>query len=193
MLTDYTVVFGGSFDPPHAGHQAIISWLIDSLDAKEVKVCPTFEHCFGKKMESFISRAHMCHAMVSDIKRAGAYIVEASMPRPNLTKNLLKHFKDSGIEKLAVVIGADNLNQIHKWNGWDEVVKLAKVVAVGRPGYEMEESYPFDVDIYPVGISTISSTEIRKRLIESKSLEGFVPMKVAEYIKENGLYQCQQS
>lgn len=189
MLTDYTVIFGGSFDPPHSGHQAIIHWLVDSLDAKEVKVCPTFEHCFGKKMENFIDRAHMCWRMTDDTKRAGTYIIEASMPKPNLTRNLLKHFRDSGIEKLAVVIGADNLNQIHRWDGWDEVIKLAKVIAIGRPGYDMQDSYPFDVDIYPVGISTISSTEIRKRLEKGKSLEGFVPLKVAEYIKSKNLYK----
>ena len=193
MLTKYKVIFGGSFDPPHSGHQAISSWLVDSLDADEVIVCPTYEHCFGKKMESFHHRYNMCQEMMQSLpKRVYVDAIEEHMPKPNMTKNLLKHYKNSGVNKLAVVIGADNLNQIHKWNGWDEVVQLAKVIAIGRPGYELKDSYPFDVEVYPVGISTISSTEIRQRILEGKSLDGFVPYHVNTYIKENGLYQCQK-
>ena len=86
------------------------------------------------------------------------------------------------------MIGADNLNQIDKWERWDEVVSMAKIIAVGRPGYDMKKEYPFDTDIYPVGISTISSTEVKNRIQNGQSLMGFVPLEVGEYILLHRLY-----
>jgi len=191
LLTNHTVIFGGAFDPPHSGHQAIISWLVESLDAERVILCPTYEHYFGKKMVDFNHRIAMCR-FLEDHYFPRVYVdeIEKDLPKPNLTRNLLSHYdKIKARSKLATVIGADNLNQIHKWNGWDEVVRLAKIVAVGRPGFETKGEQSFDVDIYNVGISTISSTEVRKKLSNKESLDGFVPHKVNQYIKEYGLYQ----
>ena len=92
-LKDYTIIFGGSFDPPHSGHQAIIGWLINSLGAKEIIVCPTFQHCFGKQLSEFDRRLTMCDIMIEPFKhKCWVSDVEYSMPSPNLTANLLKTF-----------------------------------------------------------------------------------------------------
>lgn len=192
LLSNHIVIFGGAFDPPHSGHQAIVSWLVESLDAKKVILCPTFEHYFGKKMTDFNHRVAMCKFLEHHyFPRVSVDEIEKDLPRPNLTKNLLGFFDKikRKNESLATVIGADNLGQIHRWNGWDEVLKLAKVVAIGRPGFEVKENYSFDVDIYQVGISTVSSTEVRNKLARNESLEGFVPHKVNSYIKEYNLYK----
>lgn len=190
MLNEHTVIFGGSFDPPHSGHAAMIGWLLNSLNAKKVMVCPTAMHCFGKDLAPFDYRLTMCELMVRPFKnRARVSDIEYFLPKPNLTYNLLNSFKDAGDDKLAVVIGADNLNQIDKWEKWDEVIKIAKVVAVGRPGYELKDEYPFDVDVYPVGISTISSTEVKERVSKYKKLDGFVPHEVNNFILDYGVYR----
>lgn len=192
LLKDYSVIFGGSFDPPHVGHQAIVMWLVDSLNAGEVIIAPTFNHCFGKNLSDFEHRMKMCKEAFSRYKdRVTVSVAEKHMPQPNITHNLLQWYAQSR-DNLAVVIGADNLGQIHRWQDWDKVVKIAKVIAIGRPGFEdsyaLEREYDFDVDIYPVGISTVSSTEVREKILLGEPLDGFVSVEVAKYIKEHELY-----
>jgi len=188
-LSGHTVLFGGSFDPPHVGHGAICQWLVEALRAKRVIVAPTFEHCFGKKLTDFDHRVLMCMRMTKSIDRCEVSIAEEFAPRPNYTINLIKHFLDGHPgTPLAVIVGSDLLSQIDKWERWDEVAKLVKIVAIGRPGYNTESMFP-DIKIYPVGISTVSSSEVRERILNKESLDGFVSYNVKEYILSNELYQ----
>lgn len=190
MLTDNVVIFGGSYDPPHIGHVAIVMWMIDALDAKNIVVAPTYSHYFGKDLSDFNHRVEMCKLAFNRYKdKVIISTVEKILPSPNLTYNLLNHYEEIYNDKLAVVIGADNLNQIHRWNMWDRVIEKAKIVAVGRPGFEIKDEYSFDAEIYPVGISTVSSTEVKNRISNNESLDGFVSKEVAEYIAEFKLYR----
>ena len=113
--------------------------------------------------------------------------MELTLPHPNYTVNLVKHFKEQTSNPLAVVVGGDCLSQLHTWERWDEIPELAKIVAIGRPGYNTECKLS-NVLFYPVGISTVSSSEVRNRISNNESLDGFVPYKVRDYIKQNGLY-----
>lgn len=189
IFTDHTVLFGGSFDPPHVGHQAICQWLIEALDAKRVIVVPTYEHCFGKKLTSFRHRVSMCRAMVQNMRNCDVSIAEEFTPRPNYTINLIHHHLEiNPNDKLAVVVGGDLLAQLHEWERWDEVPKLAKIIAIGRPGYNTRPSLS-NIDVYPVGISTVSSSEVREKLVNDEPLDGFVPLQVKEYILSHELYK----
>ena len=99
-LTNHIAIFGGSFDPPHFGHQLSCLWLISALNAKAVVVAPTFEHCFGKKLTDFNHRREMCERMCEllspmnagdDYDRREVWVsnIEARLPKPNLTYNLI--------------------------------------------------------------------------------------------------------
>jgi len=199
MLTNHTVIFGGSFDPPHSGHKAIVQWLITSLDANEVIVCPTYAHCFGKKLAPFHNRIEMCELAftppgLTDPALKNKIVVstaERGLPEPNLTFNLLKWYKSEKNTHLAFVIGADNLANIDKWDKWDECTKIAKVIAIGRPGFKVKEDYTFNHEVYSVGISTISSTEVRDRMTKRLPVDGFVPKPVRDYLhNKEDLYDC---
>lgn len=188
-LTDRTVLFGGSFDPPHVGHSAICQWLVDALNAKRVIVAPTFEHCFGKKLVDFEHRVLMSMMMTQSINKCEVSIAEEFAPRPNYTINLIKNFIDGHPNTpLAIIVGGDLLSQIDKWKHWDEVAKLVKIIGIGRPGYNTE-SILSGIKVYPIGISTVSSSEVRKRILNKESLDGFVSHRIKEYILSNELYQ----
>jgi len=183
MLTHHTVIFGGSFDPPHVGHQAIVMWLLQALDAKEVIICPTYAHCFGKKLVAFEERVKMCELAFATSK-VTVSTVEKGLPEPNLTFNLLKWYKAATNDApLAFVIGADNLVDVGKWDKWNECTDIAKVIAIGRPGFKLKEEYSFDHEVYPVGISTVSSSEVKDRITKGLSIDGFVPNSVKNYIQ----------
>jgi nicotinate-nucleotide adenylyltransferase len=185
-LTNHIAIFGGSFDPPHVGHQAICLWLKEALNAQEVIVAPTYKHCFGKKLTNFEHRLAMCKEMTANLVNVRVSKAELHLPQPNYTLNLVKFFSKE-YDKLAIVVGGDNLSQIHTWEKWNEIPKLAKIIACGRPGYNGETTLP-NVYFYPVGISTVSSTEVRNKIVNKLPLTGFVTKTVENYINEHNLY-----
>jgi len=196
-LTDYSVIYGGSFNPPHIGHQIACLWLMETLNAKEVLMVPTYKHAFGKKLESFEHRMKMCDEICrlwgSDEYPYPEYPgnvwacdVEKDLPHPNITLNTVEHLDDN--RKLAVAIGSDLVDQLDEWVGWDDVIKKAKVVVIGRSGsIRVQHDYP--IYEYPVDLSAISSSQVRDRIRRGKDITGLVPKSVKEYIEKNGLYK----
>ena len=198
-LTGYTILYGGSFNPPHIGHQIACMWLVEGLNAKEVVVLPTYKHAFGKELLSFEHRVNMCENMVSRLWPAsnhqGCYEpgkvwvsqLEKELPHPNITLNTVKKFRDTH-DKIAVAIGSDLLHGLDEWTGWSEVMDLAKVVVVGRTGAGHAD-HDYEMFEYPVELSAISSSQIRGQVRRDKDIVGLVPCGVRNYILENGLYK----
>ncbi len=188
-LTGYTIIYGGSFNPPHFGHAATCLWLMKCLNAYKVDVVPTYQHAFNKSLAPFIDRVVMCELMSAPWRNSevGVSQIEKYMPSPNLTINLVKSYLNT-TDKVAVAIGSDLLGEIDRWAKWDEVAELAKIVVVGRQGSEVSEcKYP--VINFPIHMPSISSTEIRNRIAERKDITGLVPVSVADYINHIGLYK----
>lgn len=189
-LTNHIAIYGGSFNPPHIGHEIACMWLTEALSAKEVIIAPTYKHYFGKNLIHFAHRLEMCKRMAItkafDIKVSEA---EAHLPQPNTTLNLLKFYRiwypDS---PFAVVVGSDLLPDLHKWHQWNEVADMAKIIVVGRSGNHTLALPPFEVHQYPIELSAVSSSEIRKRLSKDQDITGLVSRPIKQYILENDLY-----
>lgn len=193
-LKGYSVIYGGSFDPPHMGHRIASVWMIDALRAEEVIIVPTFQHAFGKKLTDFQHRVRMCmlanHHQDFNFTNGRVWVseIEETLPHPNFTINTLKAMMNDEFlsKKVAVAVGSDLLPNLHNWHGWDEVMKLAKIVVIGRQGSNVPSG--LDVFQYPIELSAISSSEIREKIMKGDDITGLVPYSVKEYIEANGLY-----
>jgi len=186
MLKDYTIIYGGSFNPPHFGHYFAAVWMVEALDAS-VCFAPVYEHTFGKKLASFNHRMSMCNKLSANSRgKIYASQIERRMPKPNITLNLVKEYLNV-TEKVAVAIGSDLVPQLDKWEGWDEVRRLAKIVVIGRAGANADDN---DNDFIwsPIEMPQVSSTEVRERIKAGKPITGMVLPGVEEYIHSNGLY-----
>jgi nicotinic acid mononucleotide adenylyltransferase len=82
-----------------------------------------------------------------------------------------------------LLIGADVLPSTDRWHRWDEVVRAAPPLVIGRQGYPVPEGCP-------VSIPNINSTDIRTQLSNASDVSGLVPKAVIAYIHERGLYEC---
>ena len=92
-LSNHIAIYGGSFSPPHIGHEIACSWLIHALNAKKVIVAPTYEHYFGKRLAHFGHRLKMCELMTQQFDdRIITWDAEKNLPHPNTTLNVLKYF-----------------------------------------------------------------------------------------------------
>ena len=118
---------------------------------------------------------------------------------PSYTVALLEHLgSELGSEhELALVVGMDVLHELHRWREPDRLLRLARLIALSRPGQrtvdpgELEARLPGAGDrimvISTIGVA-ISGTALRLRVAEGRPIRYLVPDPVAAYIAEHRLY-----
>ncbi|MCW8895784.1 MAG: nicotinate (nicotinamide) nucleotide adenylyltransferase [Sulfurimonas sp.] len=171
-------LFGGSFDPPHIGHEAIVKSLCNFKDIDKVIVMPTFLNPFKSKFYAPSSlRVKWLKKIFSDYKNVeiSSYEVEQKKAVTTITtvKHLLKSYK-----KIYLCLGADNLALLHKWHSYDELKELVTFVIAPRDGIEIPSEFlRLDID------ENISSTRLRED-IEISKLPKKCAQDIYKYYKE---------
>jgi len=117
--------------------------------------------------------------------------------------------------RLFFVMGADSFQEINTWREPARLLSSTDVIVVTRPGHGVNLSHLDDRfrstvvnlregetepqipdggnhHIYLTGYvnNSVSSTEIRQRVLDGKSIVGLVPPRVADYINKYELYRC---
>jgi nicotinate-nucleotide adenylyltransferase len=182
-------VFGGAFDPPHAGHVLVPALVLSLADVDRVVVVPSYNHAFGKNMVRFEHRMEMCEeafsiygtkVMVSSIEKD---IAQGSRPSYTLEtlKALQAGFRDAEVH---LVIGTDILSEADKWFRFDEIERNFRPIVIGRSGYLAPERR----DVLPE-LPDIRSKEIRKTLSNQGAMSPLIPLGVQAVIERHGLYR----
>ena len=182
-LSGCTVVYGGSFNPPHVGHQMTLLYLVHALDAARVLVVPSANHPFGKDLAPFDERVALCELMAEPFgERVSVSRAEAELGGMGRTYDLLVHLRAQlPHEKLVLSVGADILLETYKWHRWNDITAMVPVVVLGRRGYPPP-------DPPTVELPEVSSTQIRALRKKGESIRGLVPTAVARRIERRGLY-----
>ncbi len=176
-------IFGGSFNPPHLGHQVLCLMLLEACEVDEVWLVPTYRHTFGKALAPFEHRQAMCERMAAPFGvRALVSHVERDLDADTsrMLDTLQELERRHPEHEFRLAIGADILLETDKWHRWQEVIALAPPLIFGRRGYAGG-----DLPAPP----EISSTLIRERLAAGKSAVPLVPRSVQDYADEHGLYR----
>lgn len=168
---------GGSFDPPHAGHAAVLRWLIKDNPAKldDIWILPVVQHAFAKDMAPYKDRAALVQAMIEDLRREPDLrinrdwankqgfmptleVVEVEEPH---TVDALEHLHAQHPNtEFVLVFGEDCVADRNSWKNWDQVVALAEILVVSREGFKTVEGFT----VHDIGGPEVSSTDIRERL-----------------------------
>jgi nicotinate-nucleotide adenylyltransferase len=92
---------------------------------------------------------------------------------------------------LFFITGADALNKILSWKDAELIFKLAHLIGVTRPGFELSDAHlPADtVSLVQVPAMSISSTDCRRRVAEGQPIHYLVPDGVVQYIAKRNLYR----
>src|SRR5699024_156272 len=110
-------------------------------------------------------------------------------------KDLLRQHPDTD---LYFITGADALEKILTWRGWEEMFDFATFVGVSRPGFELSDRHLTEIRdgrVYLLEIPAlaISSTECRRRAAEDAPVWYLVPDGVVQYIAKRNLYRPEGS
>lgn len=188
-------ILGGSFDPIHFGHLLMAQSACETLKLDQVLFIPAFCSPFktGYKMPSAKDRLTMVKAAIKGNDLFSVYDGELRRKGVSYTIDTLKELK--GIypkAKFYLLMGADNLRTFHRWKETAEILRLASLVVLNRPGFDKDEAdvsirqWPYQTVNMPA--VDISSSDIRHRLKSRKSIWYLTPKNVIRYIIENKLY-----
>jgi nicotinate-nucleotide adenylyltransferase len=192
-------VLGGTFNPIHYAHLIIAEEVRDKLNLDKILFIPTYipPHKEVKPEEKIEEkhRVNMVKLAIKDNPYFDIDLFEIEQKGVSYTHKTLKHlYKNYQTEgKILFIIGADLIPQLNKWKQFDELIELCTFVALERGDIEPKfysDQYPF-IKILDTEISMeVSSTEIRKRVRDNRSIKYLVPnIEIENYIKQNKLYK----
>ena len=174
-------LFGGSFNPPHVAHQLAALYLLETQPIDQLWMIPCFRHPFEKELAPFADRMRMCELAAAALgPRVRVSDIEGRLGGESRTLQTVRALQaDHADAAFAVVIGSDLEAEVDRWYGVEELRRRVSFLVVGRPGAGGK---------HDVRMPAVSSTEVRERLRDGRSVEALVPRTVLDYIRQTGLY-----
>lgn len=157
-------LFGGSFDPPHLGHDAAIKAALERLDADKLIIMPTFISPFKSEFSAPpLLRLKWANEAWGALAKVCVSDYEIAQNRPVPTIQSVRHMRQIyGECEIYLIIGADHLASLDKWHEIDELFRLATFVVASRDDVAVPENFKILNINAPV-----SSSQIRQNLDKS--------------------------
>jgi nicotinate-nucleotide adenylyltransferase len=186
-------LFGGTFDPPHAGHLALAECARDRLRLDEVRFVPVGEppHKQRRDLSPAANRLAMTRLAVRGVPRFEVSTIETRRRGPSFTVDTLRRLAaERPRAQLFLLIGADSLDDLARWRDPEEIRRLATLVVARRPGATSRPGRGRKVTWLDCPEFDVSSSEIRRRVRTRRSIRFLVPEPVRAYIERHGLYRA---
>jgi nicotinate-nucleotide adenylyltransferase len=188
-------LFGTSADPPHRGHQSILTWLSQNFDTVAVWAA---ENPFKPEQSPLEDRAQMLRLLIntlSDPSRVGVY------------QNLSDRYTVHSIARarqlwpqaaFSLVVGADLVGQLPQWYRSADIFDQVEILVFPRPGYTIQG--PDLLALQQQATVTIAQpsqqfniASSRYRTAECSQVPDDLPSVIRDYISEHNLYPCLQT
>ncbi len=194
-------ILGGTFNPIHLGHMIIAENAYDEFGLDEVWFMPAYipPHKRGEHILDNELRLKMVECAVADHPHFKAFDYEIRKADVSYTSETLKFLRTAYPDyTFYFIMGADSLFAIDTWHHPREIFRDAALIAAAREDIDLDllrakadeltRDYGARIYIESVPKIDISSTMIRKRVAEGRSIEFLVPDRVREFIYQNQIY-----
>ncbi len=217
MAGDPVGLLGGTFDPVHYGHLRLADDLQRILGVADMRLVPGGDPPHrGTPYAPAAARVAMLRLATREFPRLSIDTREVDRGGKSYTVLTLESLRAEAPQRpLLWIVGADAFIGLPTWHRWREILELAHLVVVGRPGVALEASLPpalgeawraratrdrkalrdapggaiYVEDVTP---QPISATAIRAALARGvaglRAVRGLLPADVLAYIARNGLY-----
>lgn len=190
-------LFGGTFDPVHIGHLLLADTVLCDCRLDRVLFMPTaaLPHKPEGPKSCSDDRFSMVQLAIRDHPGFLSSNLELRRTGPSYTMDTvmeLKFSKDWNGCELFLILGADMLIDFANWNHPDEILKHVRLLVMERPGYDLkraEERFLDQSTLVKTPLIQVSSSLIRQRVLEGKSIRYWVTEPVERFIFEKGLYR----
>jgi nicotinate-nucleotide adenylyltransferase len=184
-------LFGGTFDPPHAGHVAAVRATLASEHLDELVVAVAADP--WQKRDAPIApgwaRLEMARAAFEGIDAVTVSDLELRRGGPTYTIDTVEALLAATPgDELVVVLGADAAAQLGTWHRAGDLAALVEIAVVPRPGSEPAVPEEFSAHEVPMGPVDLSSTAIRAALLRGDDPHGLLPGAVVRLVLAHRLY-----
>lgn len=171
-------LFGGSFDPPHIGHLKIIEKSLKKLKIDRLVVMPTYLNPFKKEFFAEPSlRLLWLNKMCVKLKNVIVSDFEIKQNRAVYTIESVEYLNSIGLKVKYLVIGADNLKRLKRWNSYFKLKKSVKFVVATRGGIAIPSHFK-KLHIK----ADVSSQDIRNK--KKRYIPKTIKQNIKKYYKE---------
>ena len=198
-------LFGGSFDPIHSGHIRPVLEAVDQVGLERVLYLPTGRppHKPDRRLAPALARYAMTELALLEHDRLWVSSHELSEAAPTYTVDTVRHFAAAYPgDELHLLIGADSFAELRTWVRFREILDLACLVVLARPGVDMNTAASSAMLSGEPGASAprvrlvantpveTSSTEVRRLLARGeRPPPGWVPEPVIDFALKYRLYR----
>jgi nicotinate-nucleotide adenylyltransferase len=170
-------IFGGSFDPPHKGHQLIVEKAIENLQIDKLLIVPAYLNPFKtSSLADAHTRLSWCHTLFDPIDGVEVDDYEIKEGKSTVTSQSVKHFNQTYNVKYLIV-GSDNLSTLTKWHEFEWLNDTVTWVIATRDDHHLDTDVLKKWELLPIE-APMSSTQIR----EEKDLQ-FIDNKIKASVK----------
>ena len=187
-------LFGGTFDPPHIGHLLIAQTVCEAENFDKVVFIPANRPPNKKVFTDQKSRVEMLELAVEGNPNFEISDLEIRRGGISYTIDTLKAYKNQLADKdddLFYLLGSDSLLDLKNWKEPKEILKESQVIVAIRPGFRPSDIPSWlihNIQFANIPRFEISSSNIRKRWTENKTIRYMVTLPVWEYINRHNLY-----
>ena len=210
-------VFGGTFNPIHLGHLRAAEEVREALGLARVVFVPSadppLKRAAAERMAPARERLAWVELAVRGQPGFAVDALELARPGPSYTVDTLRVFADRlAPERPIFIVGCDAFAELASWREPKTLLELAHFAVVSRPpatgtlGDWIPPELSADLLLapgrqaaqhrsagtwlrhVPIGALDISSTELRKRLSEGRSVRYLLPDSVHDAVLRSGIY-----
>ena len=196
-------ILGGSFNPVHYGHLKMAEAAMESTHFSKVLFIPTGTpyHKEQKDLLPFSDRLKLLELAIENCPDFDCSPIEGERDGNSYTIDTVRELlRQNPTNSYSLLIGTDQFLTLRSWHKIIELGQLVDFYIANRNGEmsfstfqkekeALEKELSLHCNLFPMPAIDLSSTEIRNRLKEGKSIHGMLPKPVEEYILKKGFYR----
>ena len=184
-------LFFGSFNPVTDGHIEVINESLKFVDKIIVIVSPQNPSKSVNELADFNHRYKMVELSLRNIQNVEVSDIEIHMSKPSYTYDTLQSIMNRN-DEYYYITGSDSLNGIKDWKEGMWILSNLNFICFLRDNLKIDKN-TYDIIQYKLTLtksnSILSSSLIRKMVLEDRKISHLVPNGVSEYIDIFGLYK----
>ena len=198
-------LFGGTFDPVHLGHTAVVAAAVKHIGADRAIFIPAKYSPIKERnpIASDGERLEMVKLAIEGFPKFDVSDYELKKEGPSYTIETVKYFQDQYGRNALIywLMGTDVIEELTYWYKVNELIDLCHLSVMYRAGFPAPDFSRFSGilgqqrveklqgNVVPTPLVAISSTEIRKRIEAGEDISSMVSLTVLIYIRSHNLYR----
>ena len=189
-----TCLFGGTFDPPHIGHLLVAQTVCEAENFDKVFFIPAYQPPHKDDITPVDERLKMLEFAVEGNPNFEISDVELKRKGVSYTIDTVKFIKEEmrlKSQELFYLMGSDSLLEFQNWKDPKGILNECQVIVAIRPGFRPSDIPSWilqKIQFANIPRFEISSSNIRHRWVENKTIRYMVTLPVWKYIEKNNLY-----